>query len=448
MLLQTVFQEAEEAYRKRTERSREAHAAAQKVMPGGDTRTIAFFKPYPLTVSRGSGPRIYDADGCEYLDFLNNYTAMIHGHAHPFILEKVQAAITLGTGYAAAIAEQRELAEILCGRIPGMDQVRFCNSGTEATMFALRAARAYTGRPAVIKMEGGYHGTHDAVEFSIAPGAERDSRQPGWTPIPDTKGVPESVARDVYVAPFNDPAAVEEILRQKGEEVAAILVEPVMGVAGVIPPLPGYLAELRRLADQYGVLLVFDEVQTLRLDLGGAQRKFGVTPDLTAIGKIIGGGFPVGAFGGRAEIMAQFDPNQSGCLSQSGTFNGNRATMAAGIASMTLLDERAIARLDLLGERLEAGMRAAIGRYAVPASVNRIGSMLNLHFTERPPVDYASTHSPYKELSKLVHLELLNRGVFTAPRGMWNLSTVMEETDIDQAVDAFADVMAKVSRHL
>ncbi|USG66860.1 aspartate aminotransferase family protein [Brevibacillus ruminantium] len=446
MVLQTVLQEAEQEYCKRTEKSRKLYEVAQRVMPGGDTRTIAFFKPYPLTMDRGSGPRLYDVDGNKYSDFLNNYTAMIHGHAHPYILRHVKTALGLGTAYAAAIVEQSQLAAILCKRIPGVEQVRFCNSGTEATMFALRAARAFTGRPAIIKMEGGYHGTHDAVEFSIAPGNARDKNHLAWAPIPDTRGVPESVARDVYIAPFNDAGAVEEILQQKGEEIAAILVEPVMGVAGVIPPQPGYLQELRRLADQYGILLIFDEVQTYRLDTGGAQRRFGVTPDLTAIGKIIGGGFPVGAFGGRSDVMALFDPRQSGCLSQSGTFNGNRATMVAGIASMELLNEQAITRLEELGLRLETGMVSAIRRYALPASVTRVGSMLNLHFTEHPPADYTSTISPHKGLSKVVHLELLNRGIFTAPRGMWNLSTVMEEADIDQAIDAFTDVMSKISR--
>lgn len=259
-------------------------------------------------------------------------------------------------------------------------------------------------------------------------------------------GVPARVACDVYSVPFNDGEAMERLLIQRAKEIAAVIVEPVMGSAGAIPPLPGYLEGLRELANRYDVLLIFDEVQTLRLSTGGAQSKYQVTPDLTALAKIIGGGFPVGAFGGRADIMSLFDPAQSTSLSHGGTFNGNRVTMAAGIASMELLDEHAIHRLETLAERLESGMRETIERLAVPASITRAGSLLHVHFTEQPPINYSSTLHSRNDLATLLHIELINRGIFTAPRGMWNLSTVMTDSHIEQAVQAFTDSMCVIAK--
>ena len=447
MNVEDAYQKSVDVYTARTAHSQQAYETAKRYMPGGDTRTICFYKPYPITIDRAAGPYLYDLDGNRYIDFLNNYTSMIHGHAHPYITEKVQSAVTRGTAYAAAIAEQAELAEILCHRVPSVERVRFCNSGTEATMFAIRAARAFTGKTAIIKMEGGYHGTHDLVEYSIAPAHANRSNVRPWQPIPDCDGLSENVARDVYVAPFNQAEAVEEILIRKREEIAAILVEPVMGVAGVIPPKPGYLEQLRKLADQHQVLLVFDEVQTLRLDWGGAQNKYGVLPDLTAMAKIIGGGFPVGAFGGKKEIMDLFDPNRDHFLSQGGTFNGNKISMIAGIASMELLDRKAIQRLEDLAADLESRMREVVKASGMPFSITRAGSMLNVHFTRKTPFDYASTASPFKDLTKIMHLELLNHGIFTAPRGMWNLSTAMTKADIEEAAHAFQAVVAHIAEH-
>ncbi|MET3291876.1 UNVERIFIED_CONTAM: glutamate-1-semialdehyde 2,1-aminomutase [Brevibacillus sp. OAP136] len=426
---QTAYEIAVQAYSHRTQKSKEMYEAARLVMPGGDTRTTAFFRPYPLTVSEGVGPELHDRDGNRYLDFLNNYTSTIHGHAHPKIIERVNHALSLGTSYASVIEEQIILADVLCARVPGIERIRFCNSGTEATMFAIRAARAFTNRAGIIKMEGGYHGTHDTAQSETS-----------------SMGVPARVAEDIYAVPFNDVEAMERLLIQRAKEIAAVIVEPVMGSAGVIPPLPGYLEGLRELANRYDVLLIFDEVQTLRLSTGGAQSKYQVTPDLTALAKIIGGGFPVGAFGGRADIMSLFDPAQSTSLSHGGTFNGNRVTMAAGIVSMELLDEHAITRLETLAQRLETGMHETIERLAVPASITRAGSLLHVHFTEQPPINYSSTLLSRNDLAALLHIELINRGIFTAPRGMWNLSTVMTESHIEQAVQAFTDSMHVIAK--
>ncbi|KQL49996.1 hypothetical protein AN963_10065 [Brevibacillus choshinensis] len=427
---------AEREFSIRTPKSMEKYQAARRVMPGGDTRSTVYFSPYPITVSNGSGPEFQDIDGNHYLDFLNNYTATIHGHAHSKVVEKVNQALSSGTSYASVIEEQISLAEILCARVPGIEQIRFCNSGTEATMFAIRVARAFTNRAGIIKMEGGYHGTHETAQIELF-----NTQQ-----APVSMGIPVRVAQDVYAVPFNDLEAMEQLLIQRAKEIAAILVEPVMGAAGVIPPLSGYLAGLRELANRYDVLLIFDEVQTLRLSTGGAQSKYHVTPDLTALGKIIGGGFPVGAFGGRADIMSLFDPANLNHLSHGGTFNGNRITMAAGITSMELLDQQAIDHLETLAKKLQMQMQEAIHRLFVPASVTRSGSLLNVHFTEQPPINYASTHRSRKDFTQLFHIELLNRGIYTAPRGMWNLSTVMTDFHIDQAVKAFSDSMQVIAK--
>lgn len=441
-----AYSQAVEEYCLRTKRSQEAYQKAKQVMPGGDTRTTSYYKPYTISVEKAAGSKLIDLDGNEYLDFLCNYTSIIHGYVHPLIEKRVQAAMALGTAVPASIPEQAQLAQIICERVPSIELVRFCNSGTEATMFAIRAARAFKGRDGIIKMEGGYHGSTDLVEFSVKPSITPGLKRSQIEPTPDSAGVPMNVGRDIFIAPFNDLGAIEAILKNKAKEIAAIIVEPMMGAAGIIPAQPGYLAGLRRLADEYDVLLIFDEVQSFRLAVGGAQERYNVIPDITALGKIIGGGFPVGAFGGRAEIMEPFDPSNPKKIGHGGTFNGNRITMAAGVASMELLDKEAINHLEKLAQRLENQLKSAIALYSIPASITRAGSLLNLHFTTEPPLNYAATHSPNKKLLPLYHLEMLNRGIFSAPRGAFVLSTVMTEEEIDTAAKAFRDVMQKIAQ--
>ena len=443
--MKNSYEREQEIYKEKTPQSEQTYEMAKQYMPGGDTRTIAFFQPYPPTIERAEGAYLFDLDGNKYIDFVNNYTSMIHGHAHPYIVEKVRKALPLGTAYAASIPEQTTLAKILCERIPSMQKVRFCNSGTEATMFAIRAARAFTKKTAIIKMEGGYHGTHDLVEYSTKPSITEKSHQDPWKPIPDCAGLSENVAKDIFIAPFNNARAVEEILLQKQDEIAAILVEPVMGVAGVIAPEPGFLEQLRKLANQYHVLLIFDEVQTLRLSTGGAQKKFGVIPDLTAIAKIIGGGFPIGAFGGKDDIMKGFDPYQEHAIPHGGTFNGNKMSMVAGIAAMELLTENVIQRMEKLSELLELKINEAIQKNKLPVSISRVGSMLNLHFTEKVPTNYAATDNQYGDLMKVLHMKMINNGIFIAPRGMMNLSTVMTAKDIESTATAFSKAFEEIA---
>lgn len=403
---------------------------AQKSMPGGDTRTTAYHHPYPLSIKRGFGCHLIDADDNEYIDFINNYTAMIHGHAHPLITKKVSDALEEGNCFASHLEEQVLFAEMLCKRVPSIQQIRFCNSGTEATMFAIRVARAFTGCMGILKMREGYHGTHDAVSFP----ADNFS---------ETIGIPNSISQDIYQAPFNDVEYVENILKEHADKIAAILVEPVLGAAGVIPPQEGYLESLRMLADHYNVLLIFDEVQTLRLSEGGAQEKFNVTPDLTALGKIIGGGFPVGAFGGRKEIMGKFNPTQEKYLSHGGTFNGNRITMIAGMASMELLNQEAIEHIDHLADILKEGLDIAIKRSSLPISITKAGSLLNLHFADNKTPNYSSD---YRSLGQVLHLDLLNKGVYIAPRGSLNISTAMSENEINIAIQAFSESFLNIEK--
>jgi glutamate-1-semialdehyde 2,1-aminomutase len=420
---------------------------AQRYLPGGDTRTVAFFTPYPLYMERGQGCRLYDVDGNEYIDLLNNYTSLIHGHAFPPVVEAIARQAALGTAYAACTENQHQLAELIAERVASVDQIRFCNSGTEATMNAVRAARAFTGKDKLVKMEGGYHGSHDAVEISVHPPLDRAGPANCPHSIPDSRGIPSSVLGDVIVVPFNDQEAVGDLIRKLSDEIAAVLVEPVMGVAGAIPAEREYLTYLRQVTAENDVLLICDEVMTFRLDWGGAQAIYGIEPDLTALAKIIGGGLPVGAFGGRREIMRLFSPLE-GEMSQSGTFNGNPLTMAAGLAAMQALTRERIAHCSALGDCLADGFRAAFEEAEIRGQVTGLGSLLNVHFVAGPVRNYRDAASADAELKRLLHLALLNRGIFAAKRELFNPSTVMTEAEVDQAVAAFKDALWELKPYI
>lgn len=431
-------------YLERTPGSRRRHEAARAYLPGGDTRTIAYWQPYPLYIESGSGCWLRDVDGNRYLDLVNNYTSMILGHAHPAVQAAISAQLPRGSAYAAAIPVQAEMAEQLCRLVPSLERVRFCNSGTEATLFALRAARAYTGRPLIIKIEGGYHGTHDAVEYSINPPVAEAGPAEAPHSVPDTAGLPGGLAAQVLVVPFNDAAALDRLLAAHPGQVACVLMEPVLGVAGFITPEPGYLEAVRALTRQHGALLIFDEVQTLRVAPGGAQALYGVTPDLTALGKIIGGGLPVGAFGGRAEVMDLFDPARPGSLSQSGTFNGNALTLAGGLAVLRELTPEVYTRLARLGDSLRAGLAQAFRAAGVAGCVTGVASLANIHLTPGPVRNFRDAARGPRELFAQLHLAMLNRGVYMAPRGMMNLSVPMGEAEVDLAVSVFAESLAQL----
>lgn len=429
-------------YVARTPGSAALHARARRSLPGGDTRTVISFPPHPLYVVEAQGCWLTDVDGNRYLDLLGNYTSMIHGHAHPVIVEAVTSQVSKGTGHAAGTEHAVELAEILVGRVAGIDAVRFCNSGTEATLNAIRAARAFTGRSAILKFEGGYHGSHDTVEISVAPPVEAAGPANAPIAVPEEPGIPGSVVADVAVAPFNDLEATGAIARRV--RPAAIIVEPMLGASGTIPPIDGFLAGLRELADELGSVLIFDEVISFRLAHGGAEEWSGTRPDLATFGKIIGGGLPVGAFGGRSAIMEMYAPPDP-TLVQSGTFNANPLTMAAGAAGMRLLDREAIDRLASLGRLFAEGLGKAVADAGIEATVTGMGSLWTIHFTHGPVTDYRSKAAANAKLQPRFHLALLCAGIFSAPRGMFALSTVMTETDIDEALSGIARALAMTS---
>lgn len=429
-------------YMQRTPHSQTRHAEAQLYLPAGDTRTATLFAPYPTYMVKGEGAYLYDADGSRYLDLLNNYTSLIHGHAQPAMVENAADQLTRGTVFGAAADLQIELAKILVNRVPSFELMRFTNSGTEATMMMMRAARAFTKKDIIIKMDGGYHGSHDFVEVNISPDMNSDGRP---TARIEGRGVPQAVLNAVLVAPFNDLPAMEDLLRQRSGQVAAIIVEPIPNAGGMIPPAPGYLRGLRELANKYDVLLLFDEIVTFRLSTGGMQQIEEAIPDMTSLGKIIGGGFPVGGFGGRKEIMDHFNPLlYDDFVLHTGTFNGNNMTMIAGITAMHHLSQNTIDRINRLGNRLQAGVNSAFKSAGIRGQAVGYGSLLQIHWTEkaiRSPRDARLASQGLGKLRELFHLELLNQGVYIGVRGVMSVSTPTQESDIDQALAAIGSTL-------
>ncbi|MCL4458296.1 MAG: aspartate aminotransferase family protein [Chloroflexi bacterium] len=426
----------EEAYLQRTPRSRELHQRACQHLPGGDTRSVTYFRPYPTYIAQAGGYELLDVDGHKLIDFLNNYTALILGHAHPDVVRAVSAQLRKGSAYAAPSESQQRLAQLICQRVPSVEKIRFCNSGTEAVMNAIRAARAFTKKSKVLKVEGAYHGAYDVVDISIQPDLGRAGPPTEPKPVPESKGITEGVLGEVLIVPFNDKQAAARAIERNKDDLAAIIIEPVLGTAGVIPPQDDYLTFIREVTAENGLLLIFDEVQTMRLTPGGAQQYYNVKPDITVFGKLIGGGFPIGAFGGREDIMAMYDPESPEPLHQSGTYNGNPISMTAGIVTLEKLTTPVIARLNSLGHKLRQGIQEVFSDLGIESQVTGIGSLLNIHFTPLEVCDYRTAAMANKDLIHLLHLSLLNRGIYIARRGMLNISTPMTEAQIQLAIEA------------
>jgi glutamate-1-semialdehyde 2,1-aminomutase len=401
----------QEVYSEVTERQRSQRAFTRSLqtMPGGNTRTATYYQPFPVVVARGEGCHVTDIDGNRYIDLLNNYTSLVHGHAHPLITDRLMQVISGGTVFPSPIEAQVELAERLVARLPSVDLVRFTNSGTEAVLWAVRAARAYTGRDTIVQAHGSYHGGWEQV--SALP--ERGE--------PTSRGIPGRVRDLVLGVPYNDIGALEALMGREGANVAAILLEPVLGHT-ITPGTAEFLHAAQRLAHEHGALLVLDEVITARMSTAGCQGLLGLTPDLTALGKIIGGGMPVGAFGGRRDIMELFDPRGELAMDHHGTFNGNVLSMEAGVVSFDLLNEAEITRIDDLGKALEIGLRHAIDEVGLQAEVRRAGSILHID-------------SP---LMASIHQSALEQGVYIAPRGQLSISTPMTEGIVAQATERLA----------
>ena len=381
-------------------------------LPGGSTRTTIYSAPYPPYMVRGEGIRTWDVDGNEYRDFLGNYTSLILGHAHPVVVAAVEAQVRRGSAFAAPTEAEIELAEVIRARVPSIERIRFTNSGTEATMFALRAARAFTGRALIAKFELAYHGTHDTAV--------------AWTP-----GVPQATSDLVVELPWGDQAGVERVLAGREHDLAAIIIEPVQGAGGVRVAEPGFLHFLREMTTRIGALLVFDEVIAFRIGPNGAQGRLGgVRPDLTTLGKIIGGGYPSGAFGGHEDVMAQFDARRTGSLVHGGTFNGNPVSAAAGLATLRHLTSDRYDELERLGDRLRSTVAAGIEGAGLDARIGGIASIFQVFPGSRlVPPDGMSPHAA-------LFVGLLLDGFHLAPRGMGSLATPTTDADVDDLARA------------
>jgi glutamate-1-semialdehyde 2,1-aminomutase len=413
--------------------------AAQRVIPGGVNSPVRAFRGVggePFFVARGEGARLWDADGRPYIDYVGSWGPLILGHAAPSVVEAVATAAARGTSYGAPTAGEVELAEAITAAYPSIEMVRLVSSGTEAAMSAIRVARGATGRDVLIKFEGGYHGHADSLLVKAGSGGATFG-------VPDSRGVPATLAALTVTVPFNDVEAVRAVFEARAGEVAAVIVEPVAGNMGVIPPAPGFLEGLRELTTRHGAVLIFDEVITgFRVGRGGAQELYHISPDLTCLGKIIGGGLPVGAYGGRADLMREVSP--LGGVYQAGTLSGNPLAVAAGLATVRALGSPGVyQRLEALGDRLARGLADGARRAGVPLTVNRVGSMLTGFFCAGPVTDYASaTRADTQRYARFFHA-LCARGVYVAPSQFEAafVSLAHTEDDIDATVKAAADAL-------
>lgn len=415
---------------------------ALKVMPGGNSRHTVYFPPYPIYAARGEGARVTDVDGTVRLDFINNYSSLIHGHCHP----DVTAAVVRQAGQLTAISlpteAEIELAEIICERMPSVDQVRFANSGTEGVMMAIKTARAYTGRRLIAKIEGAYHGSDDTAAVSTYPNPAKWGEPDSGLGVPETGSGPGTAA-DVIVLQMNDVEGTRRILRAHGSELAGVIIDPLVKNLAYQPASVEFLTMLRKETTALGAMLIFDEVYSLRLGFGGAQETLGIKADITAMGKIIGGGLPVGAVGGSAEVMSAVYDQRNGKarVTHGGTYNANPLTMAAGVAAMRLFDRPAFDRLNALGDRLRAGLNDAIAATGARAMVRGAASIAGLFHTVASGQTYrdmvrASMATPdMGAKAEIFFRHMLNNGVLMGGPGFFVLSTAHTEADIDHVVE-------------
>jgi glutamate-1-semialdehyde 2,1-aminomutase len=437
--LEGLLAELKGEYADRRPQSEALYRRALGPLPGGNSRSQLDFDPFPFYVDHAEGPRLHDVDGITYIDLVNNYTSLIHGHPTPDVVERLKEAVARGTAFGAPTEFEVALAEEIVRRVPSIDQIRFANSGTEAGLYAIRLARLFTGRDDIIKAEGGYNGGFESVQVSVKHlGAANESvAEPG---------IHDGTRSQTHIIPFNDTDESVRIIEEVGPRSAAVIVEPMQGSAGGIAPIPGYLEALREATTKAGCLLIFDEVMTFRLGYGGLQQVLGVYPDLTSMGKIIGGGAPVGAFGGRADIMALTDPRRDGGLMHAGTFNANPFTMAAGLIAMQDLTEEKVDNINRRGDDLRSWINETTSDRGLPFVATGVGNLVQVHAGSTPPRSFReSKDRPKLPLSALFFL-LLEEGVFTAPnRILMTISTAMGDAEMKQVKGAFDTAFTSVA---
>ena len=432
-MLAEYGQKVEGAYRQKTYKPAQLIAEfASKYCSDGDYRQVPWYDPYPIVMVGGDGCHLYDVDGHSYLDLSNNWTAGVLGINPPKVLAAIgEAQKQYGLAMAAPTESVYQWAQMVCERISSIEKVRFCCTGAEAVMFAIRGARAYTDKDKILKMEGNYHGTYDPVEQEV-----------GWRSLPS--GLPRSVEKDVLVTSFNDKEATERIIRENKDDLAAVIVEGVMGAAGMIPPQDDYLKFLQKMTAENDVLLIIDEVISSRLATGGAQQIYDVKPDLTVLGKSIAGGLPAAAFGGREDVMAMFSPKQKRPVHHGGTYIATPATAAAGIAGLKEMNKEALDRINSLGESLAEGIQGILADLKIKAQVAGYGSLHQIHFTPQPVTNAAISASQDMDIKQLFHLVMLNRGMFTQKRVQYNVSVPMTRTEINEVIAATADGLSEL----
>ena len=430
-------------------RSRSLYEEALEVLPGGISRNTIYRKPNPDYVSHGEGCRVTDIDGKTRIDFANNMASLMHGHAHPAIVSAVTEQLNRGTAFTMATEAELRFAQHICSRNDGFEKIRFMNSGTEAVMAMIKAARAITGRPKIAKSEGAYHGTYDYAEVSQKSKPENWGSETSPASVPVVQGTPQRALDDVIVIPFNDIDRTIDLLNQHKDELACVLIDPLPHRVGLFPACSKFMKAIREWTIENGSLLCLDEVITFRMGYGGAQDWFPeVKPDLTAMGKIIGGGFPVGGLAGKDDVMSCLDPTKDKLpFPFSGTFSANPVTMTAGRVAMELLDQAAVAKVNRLGDYARKEIEAAIAATKTDACVTGAGSMFRVHLKADPPVEYRSAWQDADEVRKVKVLvdHLYDNGFMMINTCSAALSTVLTETEIDQMVECLAEGLSKLS---
>ncbi|MCM3663816.1 glutamate-1-semialdehyde 2,1-aminomutase [Mesobacillus subterraneus] len=424
------------------DKSIEAFKEAKELLPGGVNSPVRAFKSVnmdPIFMERGKGSKIYDIDGNEYIDYVLSWGPLILGHTNDQVVEGIKKIAELGTSFGAPTVVENELAQLVIDRVPSIEMVRMVSSGTEATMSALRLARGYTGRNKILKFEGCYHGHGDSLLIKAGSGV-------ATLGLPDSPGVPEGVAKNTITVPYNDLKSVRYAFEQFGDDIAGVIVEPVAGNMGVVPPVEGFLEGLREITTQYGTVLIFDEVMTgFRVGYNCAQGYYNVTPDLTCLGKVIGGGLPVGAYGGKREIMEQIAP--SGPIYQAGTLSGNPLAMTAGLETLKQLTPETYKEFERKADILEAGLKAAAEKYGIPHTINRAGSMIGIFFTNENVINYEIAKTSNLEFFASYYREMADEGVFLPPsqfEGLF-LSTAHTDEDLQKTIEAAEKAFAKLA---